>query len=135
MNLAVKVNLALITIISSLSMSCVSLPKPLALTSTPPIMSMKLDTPAVWGDGILLKKYTFPVGIYKAQSQDAEGFYYQSSDSLKVNDSFLTYGATGGLYLRKGQVSPDQMYVLSPLGGALKVQPKNGPLKVSNIKR
>ena len=96
---------------------------------------MRLDTPAVWGDGIILKKYTFPVGIYTPISEDSEGFYYQSPSSLKVNDSFLEYGATGGLYLRKDQPLPHKMYVLAPFGRAMKIEPKNGNPQISNVKK
>jgi hypothetical protein len=129
-----KIKIALLSIVPCLLVSCGGSLKPGPLVSTPPYKAINLNTPATWGDGIVLKKYTFPTGVYRPQSEDQAGFYYQAADSLTVNDSFLTYGATGGLYLNKGQSSPDHMYVLAPFGGALKMQPKNGPLSVKTIK-
>lgn len=130
MTITMKLELVLLSIAASLLVSCGSS----ALKSTPPVKAIKLESPAVWGDGFILKKYTFPVGLYTPKSEDKQGFYYQASGSVTVNDSFLTYGATGGLYLRKDQASPDQMYALSPFGNAVKMLPKNGPLKTSLLK-
>jgi hypothetical protein len=129
-----KHNLILLSIATSLLVSCAGGLKPSALTSTPPVKAIKLESPAEWGDGFILKKYTFPVGVYTPKSEDKEGFYFQAPGSLTVNDSFLKYGATGGLYLRKDQASPDQMYVLAPFGNAMKISPKNSPLKTTLIK-
>lgn len=100
------------------------------LVSTPPAKKIVLKNEAVWGNGFITKKYTFPTGTYFPSEESGKAFYYSAPESLKVFDTGLRYGASGGIHWEKGKPSPEKVYVKAPFGSTLVVKP-NAPLNIS----
>jgi hypothetical protein len=89
------------------------------LTSAPPAKGLRVNEFS-WGDGIFLKKFTFPGGVYQPQGQDRNGFYYfPQNNQVTVRDTGMRYGAKGGIYWKKDLPHPDQAFVDSWAGAAL----------------
>jgi hypothetical protein len=101
-------------IVAVLVSSCGPSPKP--LVSTPPAKGLKVAE-TTWGDGILLKKFTYPQGVYRPQAEDKNGYYYHPQGQIQVFDSGLRYGTAGGVYWKKDSVNPEHLFFKAPFGG------------------
>jgi len=85
---------------------------PRAISSKPPA-SIKLTAPATVSDQGATT--TFPPGKYQPVFEDDEGYYYEAPEKVLVDD-IATYAFDGGVYIRRGQTSPDRWYVIRPNG-------------------
>jgi hypothetical protein len=85
---------------------------------------LALHNMLVWGDGVLLKKYTISPGTLRARQQDAS-FVYYFSDRMTVYDAMLgTAPLTGGLCVKKA----DKSYIrLFAVPGICRFTPKPLP--------
>jgi hypothetical protein len=94
--------------------SCGASPKP--LTSTPPAKALKASE-FTWGDGVLMKKFTFPAGTYLPEAEDSKGYYFAPQNAqVKVFDTGLRYGTKGGIYWKKNLQQPDSVYAAGNFG-------------------
>jgi hypothetical protein len=94
--------------------SCGLSPQPLA--STPPAKAVKVDEFSI-GDGFLMKKFTFPSGVYRAESEDKKGYYFAPpSGQINVFDTGMKYGSKGGIYWKKDEDKPRFVYVKGNFG-------------------
>src|SRR5687768_7858576 len=77
--------------------SCGSAPTP--LVSKPPVKALRV-TGFTFGDGILLKKFTFPSAVYTATMEDEDAYYYSPpGGEVQVWDTGLKYTQGAGLYI------------------------------------
>lgn len=119
MNRLLSKSLKALALASSVALlaSCGTGVKP--LTSTPPAKGLKV-TEFTWGDGILLKKYTFPTAVYEPQGEDKKGYYYYPQNAqVKAFDSGLRYGVKGGIYWKKDLPKPANAFVTNFAGTAI----------------
>ena len=94
--------------------SCAPSPQP--LTSTPPAKALKAGEFSV-GDGFLIKKFTFPAGIYRPEMEDKNGYFFSPpGGQIKVFDSGMRYGSTGGIYWKKSESQPGAVFVRGNFG-------------------
>jgi hypothetical protein len=108
--------------------SCGLSPKPLA--STPPAKAVQVQEFSI-GDGFLMKKFTFPSGTYRAESEDKVGFYYAPpSGQINVFDTGMKYGSRGGIYWKKGEEKPNFVYVKGNFGMMAPLKKKDMPVTV-----
>ncbi|MFD0892611.1 hypothetical protein KBB96_14400 [Luteolibacter ambystomatis] len=111
------INLPLVFAATALVVSCG--PRPQAITSTPQAKGLRVNE-FTWGDGILLKKYSFPKAVYQPEKEDKDAFYYYPQNAqVRVFDSGLRYGATAGIRWEKKKVQPDQIFVKAGPGMAV----------------
>jgi hypothetical protein len=105
--------------------SCASAPQP--LTSTPPAKALKAQEFSV-GDGFLIKKFTFPAGIYRPEMEDKNGFYFSPpGGQIKVFDSGMRYGSNGGIYWKKNESLPGSVFVKGNFGITANLAKKDIP--------
>jgi hypothetical protein len=123
MNIALKLSLSLVA--AAALNSCASAPQP--LTSKPPAKAINAQEFSV-GDGFLIKKFTFPAGMYRPEMEDKNGYYFSPpGGQIKVFDSGMRYGSNGGIYWKKNESAPGSVYVKGNFGIVANLAKKDIP--------
>lgn len=109
----------------ALALASCSSPKP--ITSTPPAKGLKVQEFS-FGDGIILKKYTYPTGDYRPEMEDSGGYYYYPNGrQIRVTDTGIKYGTQGGIYWKKSLDKPQHIFFNPLVGPPNKLSKKDVP--------
>lgn len=77
----------------------------------------------VFGDGIILKKFTFPSAVYTATMEDEDAYYYSPpGGEVPVSDTGIKYTQGAGLYMEKESTKPNGFYLRSPIGRLVQME-------------
>lgn len=105
--------------------SCGSSPAP--LVSKPPVKAFHVQA-FTFGDGILLKKFSFPAAVYTPTLEDEDAYYYSPpGGQVQVSDTGIKYTQTAGIYLEKETSKPAGIYVKSPIGRLVQIGKEDIP--------
>lgn len=105
--------------------------KPGPLVSKPPAKALKANQEFSVGDGIIIKKFIYPSGLYQPVHEDPKAFYYAPpGEQIKVSDTGMSYGSQGGIYWEKGMESPQKVYFTGNFGIKLPWDKKDLPVTI-----
>lgn len=76
----------------------------------PKAASIKVNEYLAFGDGVILKRYTLPEGVYPYNRTIREGHLYQSPEPGTLRDTGIPFKQEGGILWRHGKAGPDRLY-------------------------
>jgi hypothetical protein len=94
----------------------------------PKAASIKVNEYLAFGDGVILKRYTLPEGVYPYNRTIREGHLYQSPEPGTLRDTGIPFKQEGGILWRHGKAEPDRLYRRT-IAGFLAFMPASGMMK------
>jgi hypothetical protein len=87
------------------------------IVTTPPAKSVSASSEFSIGDGIMMKKFIYPAGVYTPVHEDSKAHYYAPpGEQIRVKDTGMDLGTQGGIYWEKGLDSPKKVYFTGNFG-------------------
>ena len=87
------------------------------LFSKPPAKGLSAASEFSVGDGVLMKKFVYPAGIYQPIHEDSKAHYYAPpGEQIGVKDTGMSLGTQGGIYWEKGLPAPRKVYFTGNFG-------------------
>ena len=76
----------------------------------PKAASLQVNEMLAFGDGVLLKRYTLPPGLFPYTKTIREGHLYQCPELGTLRDTGIPFKQEGGVLWRHGKPQPDRLY-------------------------
>lgn len=101
------------------------------IVTTPPAKSVTASSEFSVGDGILMKKFIYPAGVYTPVHEDSKAHYYAPpGEQIRVQDTGMNLGTQGGIYWEKGLNSPQKVYFTGNFGIKLPWEKQGMPITI-----
>lgn len=105
--------------------------EPGPLTSTPPAKGLSVVSDFSVGDGIIMKKFIYPAGIYRPIHEDYMAHYFAPpGEQIRVKDTGMNLGTQGGIYWEKGVPQPRKVYFTGNFGMKVAWDKADMPVKI-----
>lgn len=98
----------------------------------PPAKSVSASSDFSVGDGIIMKKFIYPGGVYQPVYEDSKAHYYAPpGEQIRVKDTGMNLGTQGGIYWEKGMESPRKVYFTGNFGIKLPWDKPDMPITIT----
>lgn len=116
----------------SLSSCAANKLNPGPIFTKPPAKTITASTEFSVGDGIIIKKFIYPAGVYQPVSEDSKAHYFAPpGEQIRVKDTGMNLGSQGGIYWEKGLESPRKVYFTGNFGIKLPWDKTDMPITIT----